>query len=243
MLSDYILFIDESGDHGLASIDPNYPVFVLCGALIHKGDYAGRIIPAFTALKLEFWGHAEVVLHEMEIRKPRGRFSILQNAAVRMRFLARLSEVMAEVPCTFIFGVIMKEQYAKRWEPRNPYDLSMSFVLERAFLHLNSMGQGDKETHVVVEARGPKEDAELTTTFSEIVAGANACGRPLPFSLVMVPKAANSVGLQVADLVARPVGLRAIRPKQPNRAFDAIRGRIRADPRGKVMGWGVKRFP
>lgn len=27
--SDYVVYVDESGDHSLASIDPDYPVFVL----------------------------------------------------------------------------------------------------------------------------------------------------------------------------------------------------------------------
>lgn len=27
--SDFLVFVDESGDHGLDSIDPGYPVFVL----------------------------------------------------------------------------------------------------------------------------------------------------------------------------------------------------------------------
>ena len=32
----YLLFLDESGDHGLANIDTNFPVFVLCGILISE---------------------------------------------------------------------------------------------------------------------------------------------------------------------------------------------------------------
>lgn len=28
-LGDYIIYVDESGDHGLQNIDPDYPVFVL----------------------------------------------------------------------------------------------------------------------------------------------------------------------------------------------------------------------
>jgi hypothetical protein len=27
--SDYIVFVDESGDHGMTTIDPGYPIFVL----------------------------------------------------------------------------------------------------------------------------------------------------------------------------------------------------------------------
>jgi hypothetical protein len=39
-------------------------------------------------------------------------------------------------------------------------------------------------------------------------------------------KAANSTGLQLADLTARPIGLSALRPGQPNRAFDIIRSKL-----------------
>lgn len=35
----YFLFIDESGDHGLKNIDPNFPVFVLSGCIFSKEDY------------------------------------------------------------------------------------------------------------------------------------------------------------------------------------------------------------
>jgi len=59
----------------------------------------------------------------------------------------------------------------------------------------------------------------------------------------MVPKAANSAGLQLADLMARPIGLKHIRPDQPNRAFDIIEPKIRRRPAGKIEGWGLKRLP
>ncbi|MHB8782940.1 MAG: DUF3800 domain-containing protein [Desulfobacteria bacterium] len=34
-----ILFLDESGDHNLSVIDPQYPLFVLGGVIVDK-DYA-----------------------------------------------------------------------------------------------------------------------------------------------------------------------------------------------------------
>lgn len=34
--SDYVVYVDESGDHSLASIDPDYPVFVLTLCVFHK---------------------------------------------------------------------------------------------------------------------------------------------------------------------------------------------------------------
>ncbi len=65
----------------------------------------------------------------------------------------------------------------------------------------------------------------------------------LPFELVMVAKSANSTGLQLADLVARPVGIKVLRPDQPNRAYDIVQPKLRRSPAGEVRGWGLKIFP
>lgn len=35
-----------------------------------------------------------------------------------------------------------------------------------------------------------------------------------------------SSGLQLADLVARPIGLRTLRPEQENRAFDSLQSKF-----------------
>jgi len=37
--SQYIVFVDESGDHGLTTIDPHYPIFVLVFCILKKADY------------------------------------------------------------------------------------------------------------------------------------------------------------------------------------------------------------
>lgn len=37
--SDYLIFADESGDHGLSSIDEQFPVFALVFCLVRKQDY------------------------------------------------------------------------------------------------------------------------------------------------------------------------------------------------------------
>ena len=67
--------------------------------------------------------------------------------------------------------------------------------------------------------------------------------RKLPFELVMIPKASNSTGLQLADLIARPVGIKVLRPDQPNRAYDIVAGKFRRGPAGEIKGWGLKVFP
>jgi hypothetical protein len=52
---------------------------------------------------------------------------------------------------------------------------------------------------------------------------------------VFVDKKSNSSGLQLADLMARPIGLKVLRPMQDNRAFDVLRP--------KLAHGGMKSFP
>ena len=70
--SDYIVFADESGDHGLISIDPQFPVFALVFCLFEKERYLNEVDPAIRRLKFKYFGHDAVVLHEREIRKQKG---------------------------------------------------------------------------------------------------------------------------------------------------------------------------
>jgi hypothetical protein len=99
-------------------------------------------------------------------------------------------------------------------------------------------------THVLFERRGAREDAEAELEFRRICDGHNATGRRFPFEIVMASKACNSSGLQLADLVARPIGRKVIKPEQPNRAFDVIQAKLRSNPKNhSVLGWGLKIFP
>ena len=98
----------------------------------------------------------------------------------------------------------------------------------------------DRLTHIIVEKRGEKEDDQLELAFRRICDSANALGKHTPFELVMIPKTANSAGLQLADLVARPVGIKVLRPQQPNRAYDIVATKFRRSLTGEIKGWGLK---
>jgi len=63
----------------------------------------------------------------------------------------------------------------------------------------------------------------------------------LNFEILFADKKSNSAGLQLADLVARPIGLSVLRPEQPNRAFDAVKPKLLVN-NGRVDGWGLKCF-
>lgn len=242
--SDYIVYVDESGDHGLVTMDPYYPVFVLAFCLFSKSDYVERICPALQRLKFRFWGHEEQVLHEHDIRKPNRNYGFLFDAEKRGRFLIAINELIREMPFQLVAAVIRKQEFRRQYvDPVNPYGLAMEFGLERIHRELEGKGQAGKLTHVVVEKRGKKEDDDLELAFRRICDGANVHRKPLLFELTMIPKTSNSAGLQLADLLARPVGIKVLRPDQPNRAYDILKGKFRRSPAGKIEGWGLKIFP
>ena len=59
----------------------------------------------------------------------------------------------------------------------------------------------------------------------------------------MADKRANSEGLQIADMVARPVALSILRANQPNRAMVILKGKLWRGPDGRADGYGLKSFP
>ena len=101
---------------------------------------------------------------------------------------------------------------------------------------------GNAKVHLIVEKRGRNEDDELELEFRRICDGGNFKKVEFPFDVVFADKQSNSSGLQLADLVARPVGLSVIRPQQPNRAFDALKDKLHKQG-GSSSGWGLKVFP
>jgi hypothetical protein len=242
--SDYIIYVDESGDHNLERTDPDYPLFVLAFCIIKKQDYWETVSPAIQRLKFEVFGHDLVVLHENEIRKSKPPFDILLNERTRTTFFTGLNSLMETSPYTVVASVIRKDQLTSQYtDPSNPYELALLFCLERTYGFLKSKGQHEKTTHIVVECRGEKEDNALELEFLRICKGNNWHRTPYPFEIVLADKKRNSGGLQLADLMARPIGLSILRPSQPNRAYEIIKNKFYQAENGCAQGYGLKIFP
>lgn len=241
--SDFIVYVDESGDHSLDSINPEYPLFVLSFCIFRKDAYAETMTPAVRKLKFATFGHDMVVLHEIDIRKKKGAFAKLSKEP-REAFLNALTDIIEAVDFTLVAVVIDKHKLKARYaNPAHPYHLAMGFGLERIYRFLKGTGQADQLTYLVCEARGAKEDAELELEFRRIRDGGNFFNQPLPFELIVSDKKTNSEGMQLADLTARPIGLSVLRPEQGNRAFAVLEGKFYRDGAGNKQGMGLKVFP
>lgn len=242
--SDFLVFVDESGDHGMESIDPQYPIFVLAFCIFAKEEYAARVAPAVLRFKFRHFGHEHVILHEHDIRKTKRDFRFLTDAARREPFYADLNGLIEEAPFTLVASVVDKRRHKERYpNPVNPYHVAMGFALERIYLHLRGLGCRQGTAHLLFERRGDREDAELELEFRRACDGHNATGARLPFEIVLADKKCNSAGLQLADLVARPIGRKVLDEKQPNRAYDILARKFRRSPAGEIRGWGLKIFP
>lgn len=243
MFSDYIVYVDESGDHSLESIDPEYPVFVLSFCIFRKDVYAETMTPAVRKLKFATFGHDMIVLHEIDIRKKKGAFAKL-GKELREVFLNALTDIIEAADFKLVAVVIDKHRLKARYSnPGHPYHLAMEFGLERIYRFLKSVGQADRMTYLVCEARGAKEDKELELEFRRICDGTNFFHKPLPFDMIIADKKTNSEGMQLADLTARPIGLSVLRPEQSNRALTVLEGKFYRDGGGSKLGMGLKVFP
>ena len=242
--SDYIVFVDESGDHGLKNIDPQYPVFVLVFCIFKKEYYQTVLVPNLISLKFDFFGHDQVILHETDIRKDAKAFKFLKSRERKQAFIDSLTSIIEPAEFDLVACVIDKTKLTQTYQvAKNPYTLALHFGLERVFRLMIECGQDAKMTHIIIEKRGKNEDDELELEFRRACQGQNLFNRELPFEPIFVDKKTNSAGLQMADLIARPIGLSEMRPDQQNRAFDAVKGKFRHDSSGCYKGRGLKCFP
>jgi len=91
--SNYIVYVDESGDHSLQNVNPQYPVFVLAFCIFKIKDYTDIVTPKIQQFKFEHFGHDVVILHEREIRKREPPFEMLMNGEKRKDFMSGLNSI------------------------------------------------------------------------------------------------------------------------------------------------------
>lgn len=241
--SDYIVYVDESGDHALAPLDPHYPIFVLAFCIFEKRHYADLAVQRLAQLKLRYFGHDMVVLHEHDIRKSKGEFRILRRADTRAAFQRDLEALLADVPFTMVASCIRKRAFVeKHGASRNPYHVALQAGLAEVYRFLCERGQQQAVTHVICERRGRREDQELVQEFQRICR-ASERGRDLgaALRLIMAAKTSGICGLQLADLVARPIGRHMLQPesRDRDRAHALLASKLRRGPDGDVDGWGL----
>lgn len=204
-----IIYVDESGSPRPNQPDPNYPIFVLAGCVFDSATYVNGIANAVCCLKFAHFGSDAPILHEAEIRKRLGPFGFKGNQAKQEAFLSELDDTLHHhVP--EIIAVAAKPSAAT-------HDLAISAIEELVDIAART---SNTRTHWIFERRGRREDANLETALTAIA-------QPDRHTWEFVPKSRGLPGLEMADMVARPIGLSVIRPGQPNRAVERIQAKLK----------------
>lgn len=239
--SDYIVYVDESGNLGLGDkVDKEFPLFVLAFCIFKKTDYAEAIVPELKKFKFRHWGHDLVNLHEREIRKSSGHFAFLSVPKKRERFLSELSKIIKMAPFTVIATVIQKKLLSSA---QSPYFIAMKFCLERLSRFLEQHEGRGRRAYIIFEQRGRREDQELELEFRRTVSGENFNNEIFPFEIQFATKQTNCAGIQLADMIARPIGLHVLRPQQINRAFSIIKEKLYRGNTGGAEVCGLEVYP
>jgi hypothetical protein len=96
--SNYLVFVDESGDHKLDAYPAEFPMFALAFVIIKKDEYCHRLLPRFSSLKLKYFPDVNTIFHERNIRHFEGRFEIFRNnRGLYENFLNDISAMMNDI--------------------------------------------------------------------------------------------------------------------------------------------------
>lgn len=242
----YKLFIDESGDHGLSNLNPDFPIFLLCGIVISSEEYE-RIRIGFNEIKQGFWKSEHVIFHSRDIRKCETEFKYLFDLDLKARFYKMLDHVISNSDYKIIASAIQKEKYIKLYGRLSDdvYEISLSFIIERAIFYLDDLKEDDISLEIIIEKRGFKEDKKLQEHFQRILSrgtGYLQSDRLGKYHLTISfkDKKENINGLQLADLIAYPIARYILEPDRINPSFEVFKDKFY---RRLGKRYGLKIFP
>lgn len=224
------LYLDESGDHTWsASDDPGRRYLGLVGVAFSVSAYEPFQVE-FEALKRKhFPGDLDepVVLHRVDLVRKTGRFVALRDSVACEAFDRELLDVIGRAAFWTVAVVLDKRSHqAKLYRGlTHPYHYCLNAVLERYCGRMRFFGamRGD----VMVEGRGGVEDRELKKEFRYFAEHGSRYTRPGDLATLtskeikIREKKADVCGLQLADLLARPLTRDVLRHENRTEAAGA----------------------
>ncbi len=243
-----ILFLDESGDHSLNKIDPQYPVFVLGGCIVDRDYHDNHMTEMMDRYKKELFGREDFIIHTADISRRKGVFQALTKIEFREKFFEKTNQLMKEFDYIIVACGIKKDAHLRlyRLAAMDPYMLSLKILVERFVFEIKSHGGGEKGI-IVAESRDEALNNELRlnwidlrTSGTEYLSASEI--RKHVSDLQIREKSQNIAGLQVADLIVSPIG-RHIIGKKPKADWTIIKEKFRKGPKGNYMGFGLVVLP
>lgn len=241
-----ILFLDESGDHNLSTIDPAYPLFVLGGIIVDQTYAEGVLKEALDDFKKRLFGKTDIILHTADITRNKNGFEALIDPLFRAKFYHELNALIASLKFTVVACVIRKDIHLSRYglAAVDPYFLSLDILVERFCMHIGNQAASGL---IIAEKRGPTLDHELDLAWLNLKIQGTRYMKATQIEkrimgLNLRAKSENIIGLQMADLVVSPIG-RHILGKSPKEDFRLIEEKFRRGAKGNHIGYGLVVLP
>lgn len=216
------------------TIDPNWPIFVIVGLLVGETYYAKTVVPRMKALKKAHGLNPATPMHSRSIRRWEGEFSFLQDTLRRSALYEGINALIDGLRVRLYAVVIDKVRLQKRFLVQlNPYDVSMSQLLSIICGPPRIVGVNRPNVvKIVAESRGKLEDRQLQSEYQNFrsggLSGYGAKGiqyrrrqtvrRLFPERVEFAKKSRVIAGLELADLLAYPIGRAVISQNWDNRA-------------------------
>src|SRR5436305_1578203 len=155
-----VLFLDESGDHSLTVIDPQYPLFILGGVIVDVDHAKGEMSDRLNAFKRKHLGSDQVILHTADMVRNRNGFERLSHPDFRERFYGELNALLGDLRYQVVACAIRKDAHLERYglAAVDPYHLGLEVLVER-FCY--EVGQTVGGGVIVAEKRNKHLDRQL----------------------------------------------------------------------------------
>lgn len=240
-----ILFLDESGDHSLVKIDQQYPMFVLAGGIFEYAYHEKVVVPEVEKFKKDLFNNSNLILHTEDITHNRNGFERIVETDFRKHFYEAENKLLAKLDYKILACAIKKDEHFKKYglAAIDPYMLSLDCLVERFVFELESQGA---KGIIIAESRNSVLDNQLELAFLNLkVQGTGFVSaskiKQAITQLVIKDKKENIAGLQLADLIASPIG-RHILGKRNQVDYKVIEGKYRSQ-QGKYFGYGLVVLP
>lgn len=204
------IFIDETGDHNLGSIDEQYPIFMLAALIITEENYS-ILDKKIYELKAKYFERPETfILHSAELKRPKNKKSdprnvVMENSELRKSFYSDLDKIIEESELKIITCLIRKKEL--KWQyayPQNPYYLCFENLLNRIIKH------GDRSNLIYAEMRSSDLNNQLKAEYERLC---KVGIHKYPPSIVterttlsLISKKDNVNGLQLIDIILSCIG-------------------------------------
>ena len=154
--------------------------------------------------------------------------------------MTRLTTSIESSPFTVISTSINKSSFREMYkDPIDLYDFCLESCLEKVYRFLQEKEQNGRLTHLIIESRMPEENRSLGLAFHRILEKNRDLQHRYPLKLIFADKKVNSIGLQLADLIAYPIGRHVLNPEEKNLAFEIVERKFFQYPNYLTMGLDI----